>query len=606
MMRIWLGVACVFLRLVCWTGLAGAEETGRPLSNEVAVAAQWRAPAVDGAGGATLEVFISNVSSNPTTFASMVAGGSVGTNVVWQQFYPSSNAAVGETIAGRICFREAPLSKMPLTVSAADGRSLALSVPGYKASRSRMGAITFSRDYKRVFLQYLSKKAPPRKLLINGREVIGSTLRRAQGMDEYDLFACDAPFPITTGLALFIDLEFKDRTHAYALLRALNGIVLDAWLIPEKERSNVVVRLSLSSDPPQVEFGISSFNGDPACYDSARGQRGAAATNIISERQALYRKHPHKLSFIFYCTAFHPALWDLYGAISDGAFAAPYCFNHWQDVSRWLDNEESFMEKARASTRPAAWGWIPDAVRRKARFAEPEEIQTLAWVALLKGCKVIKYFAYHLTDPAQESFDKTPALLEAIADLNEQIGEKQELLAPLLPVSERIEAHPAGSGIKIYTAWAGDLGILVLLRNLDYRTDDQANDSGRAPRFQVTAKTNLTVALSVPAWLNWQEVKDFLTDETLPTHDAHLRPVVEIAELKIFKVLWLQNMPPTIAALSERGPSGSVMTGVATALTERSTALVPYERIANYRFLMYVVFGFGGFIVIIWLVRRCK
>lgn len=221
---------------------------------------------------------------------------------------------------------------------------------------------------------------------------------------------------------------------------------------------------------------------------------------MVKERPTLYHDKPGKLSYLHYCTGYYNELWNIYGTVADMSFASLYGLSHWQNVSRWLEDEEQFMEKARRSCLPAPWGWIPDAFKRKPRFAEPEEIRTLVWVALAKGGKAIKYFAYHLDMTDQAGFDQCPPLRDAIVALNRDIAAKRAVLSSLIPVAERIEGDPK-SGLKIYTAWAGDLGLLAVVRNLDYTTDDQANQNGAAPRFRVNVKTNVVVALNAPAWL---------------------------------------------------------------------------------------------------------
>lgn len=521
-----------------------AADDQTPLSNYVAVAAQWRAAVVPGAGGNTLELFVSNTSSASVVFGAIEAPAS---DLYWWQWYPSSNAAPGETVVARLNFKYTPAPRQErgqtVILELVGGQRLTVPAPPFRAPDKPITAIAYAADYSRVFVQYRSPQARPRRVWLNGQEITSFTVVNGSDQNKVSVLACAPPAPINTGQAVHVRIQFKDGREAHALVRALNSISLDAYLIPDKERAKLVAQLGLDMEVSLVEFGASSFFGDPACYDLQAGRPGAAAVGMIVERSALYRKQPGKLSFLHYCTGYYNALWNVNGSVADMAFSSYYGLSHWQDVSRWLDNEESFMDKAWRSAQPAPWGWVADVFRRKARFAEPEEIRTLAWVALAKGAKAIKYFAYHLDMADQAGFDQCPPLREAVAALNRDIAAKRTVLASLIPVAEWTIGDPQ-SGLKVYTAWAVDLGLLAVVRNLDYRTDDQANDNGAAQRFRVNVKTNVAVTLNAPAWLNWRDARDFLTDELLPTAGERVRPQVKLAKLEALKVLWLPQAPP--------------------------------------------------------------
>lgn len=546
------GVSSLCVWLAISSGLFGAKAAEVPLSNQVATAAQWRAAVVPGAGGNTLEIFVANTGDFPLVFGAIKAPGA---DLYWAQWYPDSNAAPGETVVARLNFKRAPAPGQErgqrVILDLAEGRSLSVPLPPFRVPEKPISAITFTPDYSRIFIQYRSPNAALRKLWINSRPVTNYVVLAGMTRNDLAVLACAPPTPIKTGQAVYVKIQFKDGREARALVRALSSVILDAFLIPAKERPKLAAQLGVDMEPALVEFGVSSWYGDPACYDLKISQPGAAAIGMIAERMTFLRSHQGKLSFLHYCTGYYTALWNVYGSVADMAFSSYYGLSHWQNVSRWVDNEEQFMDKAWRSAQPAPWGWIPDVFRRKARFAEPDELRTLAWVALAKGCKVIKYFAWHLDMPKQEGFDKCPILAKAIANLNKTIVLKQAQLAPLIPVSERIDGDPK-SGLKIYTAWAGDQGLLAVVRNLDYRTDDLANDNGAAPRFRVNVKTNVVVALNAPAWLKWQKARDFLTDESLPTRGERPRPVVELATLEAFKVLWLAHEP--LAAVEAPAP----------------------------------------------------
>ena len=93
-----------------------------------------------------------------------------------------------------------------------------------------------------------------------------------------------------------------------------------------------------------------------------------------------------------------------------------------------------------------------------------------------------------------------------------------------------------------------------MVRNLDYRTDACDDDKGRNPRFHTTSKSGVTVPVSLPEWLRYGEVSDFLTGDPVPADRGDLGVEVKISVLGAYKLLWIGNA------------TGAIQTGESTSM----------------------------------------
>ncbi|MBI2441222.1 MAG: hypothetical protein HYV35_07625 [Lentisphaerae bacterium] len=549
--RLW--IACVLMRLIFLPGAGMAEESSTPLTNQVAVAAQWRVDVVPGAGRHTLEIYLHNTGASEMVLTNLqCAIPTLAGNIVWWQFYPDQRLNPGGTIVCQVHYGLPAINKHQLSLDVEGRDSITVSVPARQPPTRQITAISFAADYSRVYVQYQARNVKPRRVFLNGVGQTNYVRLAAPGGQGPDVLVLRPERAVTVGSPVAVRMQFKDSTWAEALVRAFSGIMCDAYLVNTAAERQA---LGLDADPGIANFKT-VWGGDPACYDVNQNRVGASAAELLKERIALYAAQSNKLTAIHYCTASVVGVWDIYGQTADAAFASPYCLSHWRDVDRWLENEESFMVKAWLSARPRPWLYITDTFRKKARFCEAEELQTLVWVALLRGGKGIKYFAYHQVKTNQAGFVSCPPLMQAVKDLNAAIRQRQTRLAPLLPVSVETLGD-ARTGVRVYTAWAGDLGVLLLLRNLDYTTDDQANADGAQPRFQVKLKENLRVPFVLPDWLSFGGVEDALTGAALKTSapDAQRRIEMEIGPLAAMRLLWLPHVPPGAVVPPQIQPS---------------------------------------------------
>lgn len=463
----------------------------------------------------------------------------------WWQFYPCAEASPGETVVFQVNFKKRPSSQQKLTLTDSDGQSIPITVPRFRQPEKLITAVTYSLDYNKVYIQYQSKTTPQR-LWINNHEVTDFTHLNSPEPRTPNMLAMKAPFPITTGMPLHVKILFDDGNWRHGLVRALNSIMLDAYGVNSSE-----TRRKLGLDSDSAVQMVRTVGGDVACCDTEKGKDGYYAPAIVAERGETYHKQKHRLTAIHYCTAMYPELWNIYGSIVDAVFANPYRLSYGHNPGRFIEEEENSVREAWLSARPRPFLWIPEAYKVRDRFLEGEELEVLGWMALVRGCKGINYYTYQFGNNA--GFGDCPPLLEAIKDLNREVRAKQKLLSPVAFVSERTISHQPStishqpSPIKVYTAWAGDQGILAMVRNLNYQTDAQADNMGKNPRFQITPIAGLTVPVSLPEWFQYCGVRDFLSGKRVPAVQGKpnaagkQRLEVSLANLHAFKLLWLEN-----------------------------------------------------------------
>ncbi len=160
----------------------------------------------------------------------------------------------------------------------------------------------------------------------------------------------------------------------------------------------------------------------------------------------------------------------------------------------------------------------------------------MAWMALARGVKGIRYH-YWMND-RDAPFRDCPDLGEAMQAVNADIKRLEPILGPLVPVDTRLDRRQR---LKIYESWSGDAGILLLVRNMNYRTDREANDAGANPRFRVTPSENVAVSLALPPWLKPGGVVDALGGEPL-SHEQNDRTLsIHLPGIEAFSLIWVEN-----------------------------------------------------------------
>ena len=453
-------------------------------------------------------------------------------DVTWWQFYPTAKAAAGETVVLQVNFKDASRIGRTLEVVAAEGKRVSIPVPRFLPPQTRITAITYPLDYSRVYVQYKSGAAKPQKLWLNNMPVSSFKVLASSVPDAPSLLVVKSPFKIKTGLPLHVRVCFEDGQERHGLVRALNGISLDAPYAA-KTREFDPVALGFDVHPPVEVSGY-----DVACSDSGRKSQGGCALAVAGERSGYYARNKERLLGVAYCTAVYPELWNIYGQVADTVYAKSYRLGWSKNPARFIEEEEECITKAWLSAQPRPFLWIPDRLKPQGRrYLEPEELQVLGWSSLIRGAKGIRYHFWKYV--GQPAFVESPNLKQGIIELNREIVTNRQVLSSLVLETERVVGEEDRGWIKVYTAWAGDNGMLVMVRNLNYRSDT-GNRSGHGA-FVVKSKESLPIDVAVPTWLEPGTIKDFITGSPVKTIKTSAGLQLELDRLEAFRLIWIEN-----------------------------------------------------------------
>ncbi|MFA7158176.1 MAG: hypothetical protein WC299_02650 [Kiritimatiellia bacterium] len=500
--------------------------------------------------------------------------------VTWWQYYPSPELKPGEAIEFQANFKVLPsgrqslslipsassIENLPSVALAKEGRKPALrsfseggsetcpapggienttvSVPRYHPPAKLITAVTYTLDGKRMFVQYASHKVPLKKIFVNGKRMNSFKVYEApQGgsaadrRGPADLAAVSLPRPVGDGDSLHVSMEFEDGEKREALVRVLLGIALDGSFKQGQDEKSIRNQFALDdySKADMLPF-------DVACSDVKTGRKGMSAPSLASGRLKAYENKIHsasggirnQLQAVNYCAAYYSELGDIYGQICDVVYAKPYQLSWGKHAERFIEAEDIRAAEEAQSAQPRPWMWVPDRFKRSGRYMASGELEVLAWMMLVKGAKGVRY--HYWNEPSEKIMAEHPWLLTALPDINREISKHISILAPLVPAGETMLEKEK---IKIYESWSGDRGVLVMARNLDYRTISAAVEKN-GPRFEVADRDNVNITIRPPHWLGSARAVDLLSGDKLPVERTGDYLMVKLGKLYVFRLIWLE------------------------------------------------------------------
>lgn len=566
------GAACLAALVAGCAHVPAGNRTGGGPSPEVSAtgkvefAAQYACATAPGLGYNTFEVYLENHTLEPVTFktvdldgvrlpevnllgaVAVLAGPEESTdefplsmpvlpqmkNVCWWQFYPSPRAESGRTVVLQVNLKETTMAGRRLVIADDRGRTLEVPIPPYRQPAKLIRAVTFEPGLGHIYVQVEGGAASLSRLRLNNADVPAFDMLRAAADARPKVLSLPAPFRIASGDALHVKVEFSDGSCRHALLKAMDGISLEAARVDADGK--VARQFSLDPKPPCV------MSPDVTCGDARiGGVKGGTAPVAVAARMQLRDQRPEALFGVSYCTAIYPELWNIYGQLGDAVYAKTYRFGWGHNVARHLEEEEADVEKARLSAAPRPFFWVPQRMGKVGtRHLEPEELDVLAWMALARGAKGIRYHFWMNGGP--DPFARCPLLPQAMMDLDATIRKKEALLAPLLLESETTVDAGQGGKAKVYQAWSGTKGVLVMIRNLGYRTDAQPDNGGREPRFKAMPLEDVLVPADLPPWFKGSSAEDFLTGEKVELVAGRgAGKNLRLPRLGAYKLVWLPN-----------------------------------------------------------------
>lgn len=483
-------------------------------------------------------------------------------DVVWWQFYPEPELWPGRTILFQINMRGIPSAKSTLELMSDGVKTVAVDMVRFRMPEKMIGSIAFAPDYSRIYVPYSSRNgAGVTRVWLNNRltpvqrelqERLGGGLR---------VLKLQASERIQRGDLVYVKLEFEDRDWRYGMVRALTGPILDA-----AEQAGRPTRVERRDYALDADSGVIMLPYDFTCNDVRHdNDKGGSATAMVMERQTTYHRDRSRLAGASYCTAMYPELWNIYGSLADAVFAKPYRLGYGHNPKRFIEEEEAEIDHARQTVQPRPWLYTPESYQHQGRIEEGEELEVLVWVMLAKGARGIRY---HYWNHLQGGFFENRRLQETMKILNRRIGDARDKLATLIPAGESqltvpCVAHTATSvqspntfavpnpnsasaPLKVYTAWCGDSGLLVVARNLDYETDLMPDENGEKPRFRVNEKLEIDLPVPLPNWLRNGGVCDLVDGSVVeareaPSADGRRELMIRLDRLPAVRALWVEN-----------------------------------------------------------------
>jgi len=549
---------------------SGRESFRLPATGNVEIVTQYAYSTEPRIGYNTFEAYIENHTTNTITFKSATLNGvtlsvsaadlpkalrsisfdgeeiflgsyekPVDQEVTWFQFYPSAVAGPGETVVFQLNFKHVLTSQKKLVLRDEAGKEWQVTVPRFRQPDKLITAVTYPLDYGQVYVQYKSGSAPER-LQLNDWEIKGfRRLTSVEGGMAPEVLATKSPFSIRTGLPIYVKIRFADGKERCALVRALNGIGLHAC--PAGPKSEAGLReLGLDVDPSVLMLPV-----DFACADFRAKDKGLSAMPAASARLKEYLAQPGKLGGLAFCTADFPEVWNIYGTLGDAGYEKTYRLGWGRKRLLFIEEEERNMERLQFTSAPRPWLWVPDRFQIEGRALSAEEMKLTGWMVMARGGKGIRYHFW--MNSKLDPFAKIPDLLPAMKELNEEIGKQRGILSPLVLASERVRelGAPLKGRIKIYTGWSGEQGLLVMVRNLDYKVDLHPKDTKGLP-FEPTVKNNLAVRIALPEWFKAGEAEDLLTNKRIKGQittgeQGRKEMQINLDELKAYRLIWIPN-----------------------------------------------------------------
>ncbi|MDD5679450.1 MAG: hypothetical protein PHW60_15890 [Kiritimatiellae bacterium] len=449
--------------------------------------------------------------------------------VTWWQYYPCNTVKPGGAIEFQVNFKAMPTGRQELRLLRQNGEAIIVAVPRFRQPDKRLTAITYSLDGKRMFVQYASRKVALKKLSINNNNICNFKILQSVEGSSPDLAAFDVPFELENGDVLHVRSEFEDGSRRDALVRVLLGIALDGGF--SGGNNEQAIRKEYGLDDYSV---VEMLPFDVACSDTRANKKGMSAPALTEARAEVFSKNATRLGAVNYCAAFYPELGNIYGQISDAVYAKPYQLGWGKQPARFIEAEERRALEEAESCQPRPWLWIPDRFNRSGRYMASGELEMLAWLMLEHGSKGIRYHYWNRL--VAEIMTEHPWLLTGLAKLNKDIVLQKEILSPLVWVSERTFEKEK---VKTYESWSGDKGILILVRNLDYRTE-VGKAKGQEPKFNVVPKQNVNIPVSLPTWFKNKKAVDLLSGKLLPTEKQDNAIQIKLDRLDAFRLIGME------------------------------------------------------------------
>ncbi len=232
---------------------------------------------------------------------------------------------------------------------------------------------------------------------------------------------------------------------------------------------------------------------DPTCNDEKKGYLGANAKEVIKRRKICWEKDPIHPTMVYICEFSKPLGYFIYGELVDIVAVDPYELTYYSNPPE-MDGEYVKIAKKAGLPRPVVA--IPEAFRYvtpkfpkgSKRFPTSEEERLIVYSEIAEGAKGLWYYVSSGT----HGYKNSPELEKEIGEINKEI----QYLKGYLVIGEPMNiAETDSQSVKADGIFCGDKGIVIILRNGDYKTTLDKEKNKWETTVEDPGKINIIVKL---------------------------------------------------------------------------------------------------------------
>ena len=374
----------------------------------------------------------------------------------------------------------------------------------------RIASVSFDLNQNKIYV-YLENKFPNRTveikdILIDGRNVRTQIIKRLGSVilpGEKDFFICKGLKTIVPGQYITIKITTEEGFVTGALARAYSYFPIQDFGGDKRKElffNEDTFDMHFPGDEKKFNeyrkepsYKVYHLLDDPVCSDERKGYLGAMAREVITRRKTCYEKDSGHPTLIYICEYSKPLGYFVYGELADVIAVDPYELTFYNNPP---EKDGEYVAIARRASAPRPVVAIPEAFRcispkfpvGSKRFPTPEEERLLVYSEIAAGAKGLWYYVSY----GQNGYKNNPELEKEIGRINREI----QFLRDFLVVGEPMDIVKTDSqSVKADALFCGDRGIVIILRNGDYRTIKDKENDGWKTIVENPGKISITLNL---------------------------------------------------------------------------------------------------------------
>jgi len=235
---------------------------------------------------------------------------------------------------------------------------------------------------------------------------------------------------------------------------------------------------------------------DPVCRDEKKGFLGAMVKEVIKRRKICWEKDRKHSTIIYICEYCKPLGYFVYGELVDIVAVDPYQLTYYNSPP---EEDGCFVGLAKLASQPRKIISIPEAFKYitqkfpkgSKRYPTPEEERLIVYSEIANGATGLWYF----TSSQKYGYRGSPRLEKEISSINKEM----QLLKNFLNIGEPINiAKTDSQSVKADAILCGDKGIVIILRNGDYRTTFNKEKKIWETKIENPGRFKIILTLNLP------------------------------------------------------------------------------------------------------------